>query len=132
MYHSRKCWTEFFLSCSLWNLLLVYVMRSSHVWNYLEYHDTVHNSESAIQFGSHYCHELHCRKFLQCIYLWILKDWHWHITQGLLCFWTLPAISYSKMNMMLPELYLFLSSGGIIDSVWFDREEYSVSQQGVQ
>lgn len=33
---------------------------------------------------------------------------------------------------MLPELYLFLSSGEIMDSVWFDREEHSAAQQGVQ
>jgi hypothetical protein len=30
------------------------------------------------------------------------------------------------------RIVFVLSSGGIIDSVWFDREEYSVSQQGVQ
>lgn len=131
MYQSTKCCTKFFSSCRLWNLLLVYVMHGSQVWYYLEYHDTVHKSESAVQFGSHYCHELQCSRFLKCIYLWILKDWHWYVTKGLLCFWTLPVSSYSKRNMMLPELYLFLSSGEIMDSVWFDREEYSFSQ-GVQ
>lgn len=38
------------------------------------------------------------------------------------------VISYSKRNLMLPELYFFLSSGEIMDSVGFDRKEYSVSQ----